>query len=330
MFRFYLYTLNNVPRGTYFLTIQECSTWNIKRMKIFITGATGKVGEAITKFLSKETDWDLVLQTTSGETIRIYNNRTKVAKFDLAEKKLLKKIILDEKPDVIINTAAMTNVDLCEDEKKIASEINTKVVESLVGIANKINAKLITFSTDYIFNGEKGPYSEYDLPDPISYYGKTKLAADNFVIGNLVNYAIIRTNVVYGISSYGKNDFVRWVLESLLEKKEIKIINGQYCNPTFADDIAYGVFKIIERNLRGIYNIAGKDYLNRYEIACTIADTLNLNKNLITEVPYESLVQKAKRPHRGGLIILKAESEFGFTFSTLSAGILSLKLQMKT
>lgn len=298
-------------------------------MKIFITGATGKVGEAITKFLSKETDWDLLLQTTSGETIKIYSNKTKVAKFNLTDKKLLREILLQEKPDVIINTAAMTNVDLCETEKKEASEINTKVVETLVKVANKLNAKLITFSTDYIFNGEKGPYTEYDIPDPISYYGKTKLAADNFVIGNIVNYAIIRTNVVYGFSSYDKNDFIRWVLESLLAKKELKIINGQYCNPTFSEDIAYGVFKIIEKNLRGIYNIAGKDYLNRYEIACTIADTLNLNKNLITEVPHETLVQKAKRPHKGGLVTLKAESEFGFTFSTLSAGILSLKLQMK-
>lgn len=298
-------------------------------MKIFITGATGKVGEAITKFLSKETDWDLVLQTTSGETIKIYSNKTKVAKFNLTDKKLLREILLQEKPDVIINTAAMTNVDLCETEKKEASEINTKVVETLVKVANKLNAKLITFSTDYIFNGEKGPYTEYDIPDPISYYGKTKLAADNFVIGNIVNYAIIRTNVVYGFSSYDKNDFIRWVLESLLAKKELKIINGQYCNPTFSEDIAYGVFKIIEKNLRGIYNIAGKDYLNRYEIACTIADTLNLNKNLITEVPHETLVQKAKRPLKGGLVTLKAESEFGFTFSTLSAGILSLKLQMK-
>lgn len=298
-------------------------------MKIFITGATGKVGEAITKFLSKETDWDLVLQTTSGETIRIFNNKTKVAKFNLSDKKLLREIILQEKPDVIINTSAMTNVDLCETEKKAASDINTKVVETLVKVANKLNAKLITFSTDYIYNGEKGPYSEYDIPDPLSYYGKTKLAAENFVIGNIVNYAIIRTNVVYGYSSYGKSDFIRWVLESLLAKKEIKIINGQYCNPTFADDIAYGVFKIIEKNLRGIYNIAGKDYLNRYEIACKIAETLNLNKNLITEVDYKTLQQAAKRPHKGGLITLKAESEFGFTFSTLSAGLLSLKLQMK-
>jgi len=168
--------------------------------------------------------------------------------FDIRHKKTLNFILEDENPDVVINTAAMTDVDGCEDNKKLAMEMNAILPESLAIFANKYDFHLITFSTDYIFNGKEGPYTEDALPDPLSYYGKSKLAGENAVrIEGGNNYSIVRTNVVYGNSSYNKIDFIRWVVNSLEGGKKLNIIDGQWCNPTLTDDIAKGIHRIIEK-----------------------------------------------------------------------------------
>ncbi len=299
-------------------------------MKIFITGASGKVAEAITKILKRETDYEIVVQTTSLMTFLARSlNKIKSYEFSFTDRRRLREVLLAEKPDIIINTAAYTNVDACEDDKKGAWDVNVKPVETMVKVANKIGAKLIHFSTDYIFDGAKGPYSEYDMPNPVSYYGKSKLAADNAILGEAHNYSIIRTNVVYGPSTTGKNDFVRWVMESLMSEKKIRLINGQFCNPTFTDDIAYGVLKIIEKNAKGIYNFAGADYLNRYQCGLVIAKAINIDPKLIEEQNHTEFLQKAKRPHLGGLINLKAETELGVKFCGLESGVISTKVLMK-
>ena len=249
--------------------------------------------------------------------------------FDIREKKTLDFIIEDEKPDVVINAAAMTDVDGCETNKKMAMEMNAILPESLAIFAKKYNFHLITFSTDYIFDGKKGPYLEDALPNPLSYYGKSKLAGENAVkIEASDNSTIIRTNVVYGNSSYNKMDFIRWVVNALSEGKKLNIIDGQWCNPTLSKDIAKGVYKLIEKKSKGIYNFAGRGYYNRYDIAILIAEIFGFNKKLITKIPSADLKQKAVRPEKGGLINLKAESSLGMNFSTLKVGITNLKHQL--
>jgi len=261
-----------------------------------------------------------------------YINKRKqdaVYTFDIREKKTLDFILEDEKPDIVVNAAAMTDVDGCEVNKKMAMEMNAILPESLALFANKYKFHLITFSTDYIFDGKKGPYLEDALPNPLSYYGKSKLAGENAVrIEASNNSTIIRTNVVYGSSSYNKTDFIRWVIEALKEEKPLKIIDGQWCNPTLADDIAKGVFKIIEKKRVGIYNFAGRGYYNRYQIAILIAEIFGFDKKLITKIPSSALKQKAIRPEKGGLINLKAETSLGMKFSDLETGIINLKHQL--
>lgn len=261
-----------------------------------------------------------------------YINKRKqdaVYTFDIKEKKTLDFIIDEERPDVVINAAAMTDVDGCEVNKKIAMEMNAILPESLALFAKKYDFHLVTFSTDYIFDGLKGPYLEDALPNPLSYYGKSKLAGENAVkIEASEKSTIIRTNVVYGDSSYNKTDFIRWVIYALKDGQKLNIIDGQWCNPTLADDIAKGVFKIIDKESKGIYNFAGRGYFNRYEIAILIADIFGFDKKLITKIPSSELKQKAIRPVKGGLINLKAESSLGMKFSTLENGIINLKHQL--
>lgn len=301
----------------------------MSKKTIFITGSTGKVAESTYKVLSKEGNYDFVLHSSSDVEIETLNLKDKVIRFDIKDKLILKDILNTIKPDVIINPVALTNVDLCEDDRKLAWELNVNLVENLEKYVKINDIKLISFSTDYIFDGKKGPYLENDLPNPISYYGKSKLAAENVLKSSTCNNAIIRTNVVYGNSSYGKEDFIKWLIKKLSDEEKINVITGQYCNPTFVDDIAYSIFKIIEKDLKGIYNIAGKDYYNRYEIALKVAKVFAYDPSLITPIDSKMLFQKAKRPEYGGLVTLKAETEFGFNFTSLENGLNSIKLFTK-
>lgn len=261
-----------------------------------------------------------------------YLNKRKqdaVYTFDIRHKKTLNFILEDENPDIVINTAAMTDVDGCEENKKLAMELNAILPESLAIFSNKYDFHLITFSTDYIFNGKEGPYTEDAIQDPLSYYGKSKLAGENAVrIEGGENWSIVRTNVVYGNSSYNKMDFIRWVVNSLEAGKKLNIIDGQWCNPTLTDDIAKGIHRIIEKDQRGLVNFAGRGYYNRYEIAMKIAEIFNFDSNLITKIPSAKLKQKAVRPERGGLTNLKAETSLNMTFSDLETGLINLKHQL--
>lgn len=266
---------------------------------------------------------------TSGSDYINKRKRDSIYTFDIREKKTLNFILEDEKPDIVINTAAVTDVDACEDNKKLAMELNAILPESLALFSNKYKYHLITFSTDYIYDGKKGPYTEEELPNPLSYYGKSKLAGENAVrIEAEKRSTIIRTNVVYGNSSYQKTDFIRWIINNLKEEKPLKIIDGQWCNPTLTDDIAKGVYKIITKKRKGIFNFAGRGYYNRYQIALLIAEIFNFDKKLITKIPSSDLKQKAIRPEKGGLVNLKAEAILGMKFSTLETGLINLKHQL--
>lgn len=295
--------------------------------KILITGSTGKIAESAVRIFGKETNHELVLLTSTPEKIK---SKWKKIKSDPFDKKALKAILFDEKPDIIINTLAMTDVDACETDKKNAWYLNTTYAETLVKACKVMESHLVTFSTDYIFDGIRGPYTETDKPNPVSYYGKTKLAAENICFTEKIRYTVIRTNVVFGFSSYGKMDFVNWVNNNLRGGKQLNIITGQYGNPTFTDDIARGLIKIIEKERYGIYNFAGGGYYNRYEIAKKVATVFGHDQSLISPMDPSTLIQKAKRPEKGGLINLKAETDLNIKFSEFESALHNLKFQIDT
>lgn len=295
--------------------------------RIAILGAGGKVGEALYKILSRELEAEFVLFTTESKLI-IEDYKDTIIRIDVTNKSLLKDELYNYNPEVIINCIAFTNVDLCETEKKLAWELNTTLVENLMNISKVLGSHFITFSTDYIFNGNKGPYTELDKPDPLNYYGKSKLAAENIIIGNYDKYTIIRTNLVYGYSSYNKGDFIKWIVSSLQQNKDLYIVDSLYANPTLTDDIAEAVMQIILKSTYGIYNIAGCTYLDRLSIAKEVAKVFNLDETLIHKTEISELKQKAIRPIKGGLVILKAQAELGIHLSTLESGLINLKLQL--
>ena len=301
----------------------------MQQKKILIIGATGKVGEAIFSLLNLTGEHDLILATSSATEAKDFYPEGIIHEVDYSQKKALRSLIYDTAPDIIINAAAMTNVDECEENRQEAWNINTEFTENLVKACKINDYHLITFSTDYIFDGKNGPYDETTHPNPINYYGKTKLAAENIIVSSQIKYTIIRTNVVYGYSSFDKHDYINWVADNLSMNNDLSIIESQWCNPTFVDDIARAVEKIIKKERYGIYNVAGADWLNRYEIAQKVAEVFNYDLSLISPMDPGELKQKAPRPEKGGLITLKAETDLNLKFSSLNSGISSLKFKLE-
>ncbi|MEJ2614041.1 MAG: SDR family oxidoreductase [Ignavibacteriaceae bacterium] len=190
------------------------------------------------------------------------------------------------------------------------------------------NSHLIHISSDYIFDGTNGPYAENAKPNPLGYYGRTKLASENALKISGSVHTILRTNVLFGIAD-SRPDFVRWVVNSLKNKKHIRIVTDQFNNPTFIDDLVQAISKVIEFKKDGIYHIGGRDFLSRFDFTEKIADFFNLDKSLITEIKTEELNQKARRPLKSGLITLKAETELGFKPHTILESLAMMKKELK-
>jgi dTDP-4-dehydrorhamnose reductase len=265
-------------------------------------------------YLSKK---NVELLATSVEENSLINSVEYIS-CDIKCRDKIKKIIYDYYPDFIVHTAAFTNVDLSEKLREEAWKINVKGVEYIAEAARAIDASIIHISSDYIFDGKDGPYDENAVPNPVGYYGRTKLASENVLKISGTFYTILRTNVLYGTVVNSRPDFVRWVIESLKKNSSIKIVDDQVNNPTFIDDLVQAINKVIEFRKTGIYNIGGNEFLNRYEFTNRIAEFFNLDKKLIIPISTKDLNQPARRPLKSGLLTLKAETELSYKPHTLN------------
>jgi dTDP-4-dehydrorhamnose reductase len=212
------------------------------------------------------------------------------------------------KPSVIINAAAYTDVDGCEIHKEQAWRINVGGVRNLVKACQDHEIKLIQLSTDYVFNGENGPYSEDDLPNPVGFYGQTKLDSEKVIQESGIDFAIVRTNVLYGFGENVRKNFLLWLLDELSAGEKLKIVTDQFNNPTLADNLSECILEMVQCDISGILHIAGSEYLSRYDFAMKVAKEFGHDTALISPTTTESLGQKAKRPSRGGLKIEKAQN----------------------
>lgn len=297
-------------------------------LKVMLVGARSKIAESVLRILRSEKKAEIVL-LSSAENLSGDTEGVTLYSLPHGDYKHIKEFALKELPSVIINCAAMTDVDGCEIEKEKAWNANVTLVEHLIRASKVTDAHFIHFSTDYIFDGKQGPYTENDTPNPINYYGKTKLAAENVCHKSGVKFTILRTNVVYGHTSYNHGDFVQWVVNKLETGKPFRVVDDQYGNPTFTDDIALAVLKVIEKEREGIYNIAGSDYCNRFEFAKTIAQVFQYDSSLIETISTSQLGQLAHRPLKAGLVNLKAETDLGIKFSKAYNGVMTLRHQMQ-
>lgn len=221
---------------------------------------------------------------------------------DVTDEQKVQKLISEINPDFVINTAAMTNVDLCEKEKELAYKSNALSAEYIGKACKKTGSKLCHISTDYVFDGEKGNYVETDQINPINYYGVTKAEGERLL--NEIEYdnkSIVRISTPYGFSPV-KLNFFTWVLETLKSEKPINIVTDQYTTSTNLSDLSDFMLKIQKNNLSGIIHFGGSEKLSRYEFALKISEKYNLNDKLINPIKSSELNWIAKRPKDTSLI----------------------------
>jgi len=246
---------------------------------------------------------------------------------------MVKKI----KPDVVIDTAALHDVDYCETHRDEAWKVNVEGTRNVADACKKVGAKMIFISTDYVFDGKKGFYSEDDAPNPLHYYAQTKLEGENVVKGAGIKYAIARPSVIYGWnpselaglkSSSGKSmNFVIWAVNKLKKKEEINIVTDQYSSPTLADNLAEVLLVLSKSKKQGVYHTAGKSCLNRFTFAKKIAEVFEFDGSLIKPVTSDMFKQVAERPKRCCLDVSKAERELKVKFLTVEEGLMRMKEQ---
>lgn len=296
------------------------------KKRICIIGSNGMLGQRLVFHYKKFANIELMCSSFEKDSFIEGVNYLQV---DITNKKDVQKLIHQFYPDYIINTAAYTNVDGCETEKELSWKVNVTGVENIVRYASAIDSHIIHLSTDYVFDGQNGPYDEEAKPNPISSYGRSKLASENVLNSSSANSTIIRTNVLFCPAKYGRPDFVKWVVTSLRENKHIKIVTDQINNPTYIDDLVSAINKIIEFNKHGLLHIGGAELLSRYEFTMKIANYFNLDKSNISEIITSDLKQPAPRPLKSGLITLKAQTELGYKAIHLENAFASMKNELK-
>lgn len=294
--------------------------------KILLTGANGLLGQALAEEFSNSSS----VLATGVEPEPFFQTENLFYKtLDITDYSACRKVFHEFEPDIVLNSASFTDVDRCEIEKEHCWRVNVKAVENLARLARHHAAMLIHYSTDYIFDGTDGPYAPEAKPQPIGYYGKSKLASENVIHQSGCNFAILRTCVLYGTGKRVKKNFFLWVYENLQAGKNIRVVTDQYNNPTLVSDLAKGTRLAVEHVVKGVFHIAGKEYLNRYDFALKIANAFGLDKYRISPVTSEVLKQNSARPPRGGLKIDLAQSELNYAPHSISEALLNLKMKME-
>ena len=269
-------------------------------MKILVTGASGLLGRKVAQQALEK----------GYEVYSIYKEHMIASgtsiKLDLTNRKKLLKVISKRKPDAVIHMAAYTDVDGCETNRDLAWKVNAEATKH-VAIASAIMGSHLTYvSTDYVFDGEKGFYTEEDGPNPISYYGYTKLKGEEFVREHAKEWCIARASVIYGWGPQHKQNFATWLINNLNQGKEVKVLTDQYVSPTLNTNLAEMLLEIAERKIAGTLHTAGATRVSRQEFALKLAEVFNLNMNLIKPAKMNEMSWRAKRPKDSSLNICKA------------------------
>ncbi len=281
--------------------------------RILITGANGMLGQELVKLMGRKPEYD-VLATGRDAEPRFKGGSCGYTQLDITNAKALERLFDDFEPDVVINCAAMTQVDDCERERERCWQVNAEAVEMLAECCRNHGARLVQISTDFVFDGEDGPYRENARPQPLSYYGRSKLAGENHArAAGMDKWAIVRTVLVYGAPDQGtRGNFVTWVYDKLKAGEAIKVVTDQWRTPTWVVDLADGVERVVRYRKSGVFHISGRELMTVNEFAHRIAESAGLDANLIGKADRNTFTQPAERPAKTGFIILKAETELGY------------------
>ena len=299
------------------------------RKKVLVTGSNGLLGQKIIYSLIEREDIDL-LATSKGLNRLITKSGYRYVDLDITKNDEVKEVFENENPDAVINCAAMTNVDYCEENQDSCWEINVKAVENLAKSCEVSKSHLLHLSTDFVFDGKSGPYTENDKPNPLHFYAKSKLKSEEIVKKIMTNWTIARTIIIYGITdNMSRSNIVLWAKKEIENGNTINVVNDQLRSPTLAEDLAKGCISIIDKSAFGLYHLSGPKTYSILDLVHKVADFYNLDKSLILPVTSASLNQSATRPLSTGFDITKAKKDLDFNPVDFLEGIKIMDQQIK-
>lgn len=296
--------------------------------KIIITGANGLLGQKLIDLYLSQSDKQ-ILATGIGPCRHPRRNEIAYQALDITQADQVEQVFEAFQPDCLIHTAAMTNVDACESEHEQCDALNVHAVDHLAKACNRYNVHMVHVSTDFIFDGSHGPLDEQATPNPLSYYGASKLKGEQIVQEQLSHWAILRTVLVYGVvSDMSRSNIVLWAKSALKKQQPMKVVDDQFRTPTLAEDLAMGCFLAEDQNAQGIYNISGKDFMSIFELVNRVAQFFKLEANGVERSSSSTLNQAAKRPPITGFIIDKAQKELGYAPHSFEEGLALVQSQL--
>lgn len=288
-------------------------------MKILVTGSNGFLGQHLCISLANK--GFEVMATSRGDCKIKKMSGLKYQAVDVTKKIEIENVLQELRPKIIIHNAAMSKPDACHNNHEACILQNVTSTKYLVEVAKSLNCYFIYVSTDFVF-GENGPHSEAAEKEPLNFYGKSKLMAEEIVANSGLKYAIMRPVFIYGKQLANmKGTFLHWVKNSLNNGQKISVVNDQQRTPTFVNDICNGLITMIEKQVTGDFHLAGKDILTPYQMAVILANTLQLDASLITPVTSETFVEPVKRAKKSGLKIDKAIRELDYLPVSFEEGV---------
>jgi len=287
-------------------------------MKVLVTGGSGLLGSSLIYLLRDTFKTSFVYNEHKVEL----DNAVGMG-LDLTDKERTLRVVAKLKPGCIIHTAALISTDYCEANPKKAEEVNVGVTKTLALAVKKNNSKLVYVSTDYVFDGKGGMYTEEDTPNPLNVYGKTKLDGEKIVLENEGNL-VIRTSI-YGWNIQKKFSFAEMVINKLANNEEVPIFTDQFSSLMLTNNLAEALAEMIKKEKVGLFHIASDERISKFDFACKVAKVFNLEKNLIKPIKTKDLNLKAERPLDVSLNVTKAKIELDVKLLNIKEGLTKLK-----
>lgn len=289
-------------------------------MKILITGTNGFLGHYIIEKLISCNHF--VIATSKGANRLAFAHPNFIyEEMDFTNEEMVNTTFTKHQPEYIVHAGAVSKPDDCEKDKPLADKINIDGTAILLNASKKYTAGFLFISTDFVFDGERGMYTETDAVNPVNYYGDTKVKAEELVKQYEHTWSIVRTVLVYGKPFNKRNNILTVIREKLEKGETYDVFNDQVRTPTYAEDLANGIAAMVEKNAIGIYNICGEEIYTPYEMAIATAEFLQIDTSLIKKITAKDFAQAAKRPLKTGLTIDKAKNDLGYKPVSFKEGL---------
>ena len=259
--------------------------------RLLIVGASGFLGHALCDVSCG--DWERLPASRSGQKGHLV--------VDLTRSDLVHDVVAQVRPQWVINSVAMTSVDGCERNPALARAIHVDGTRNLVQACERVGCGLVNLSTNYVFDGEKGPYAEDDEVHPVNVYGQTKLESEIILLNALCPGIVVRTAVLYGFHPSCRPNFVTWAISALADREAIRVVIDEWTNPTFVDELAAFILKLCRTDFRGVVHFGGVDFLTRFEMVERICAVMGFDFSLVSSITSAEFGQLAQRPLRAGL-----------------------------